>query len=408
MDFSRKSSANRPEGARILALPEYELQRLVRRVCTDSSRVWHSTSGVAMQILSIGEWNHAAGPDFLDVAVFAEGRVHVGNAEFHRSLRDWHAHEHAQNPDFAGLLLHIVVQATNQHDTDSIARYTLVVSEEELRTAWGQSLKEINLLNRAASLQKSHSETRAILGDWAARRILRKAHYAASVLNPYKPDETLLRLIDEFAQRNQHKQRRPRGVAQMLAVRTDIAEAFAKDTEEENNVKSFFASIHQGLKDATQRYVQIILNKNIVNANTIAKGKALRHEFFLNILLPLGIALAWHSERRGEKHSSLNASSTQSAQFSLSTHNPCLDVLWDEFFALRSHSRYAALQRRFPEIEQEYTFVQQGLLEYIAELHPHSPSSQDRTSPKAASELRAEVAHAHAEYVLTLYAAHEQ
>ncbi|TAE32083.1 MAG: DUF2851 family protein [Candidatus Kapaibacterium sp.] len=405
MNTSLSTSNNYSNVSQILALPEHELQRLVRGICADSARVWHSTNGVSMQILSIGEWNHASGPDFLDVAVFAEGRVHVGNAEFHRSLRDWHTHNHAQNPDFAGLLLHIVLRANNQADTESIARYTLVVSEEELQAAWEQSFKEIHLLSHTEISKTAHPETNATLRDWATRRILRKAHYAESVLNPYKPHETLLCLIDEFLQRNQHKQRRPRGVAQMLALRTDIAEVFAKNTEEDNNLKRFFASIEEGLNGTTRDCAQTIVNKNTLNVNAPAHGKALRQEFFLNILLPLGIALAWHSEKHSEQHLEKH-SGKYSGKYSVP--NYCAETLWEEFFALRSHSRYAALQRRFPSIDQEYAFVQQGLLEYLAELRPHSSPTQAHISQKTSSELRAEAAHAHAEYVLTLYAAHKQ
>ena len=191
-------------------LHETTLQRLVREVLSDSSREWLSVSGVAVQILSLGEWNHASGPDFLSVAVAAEGRVHVGNAEFHRAASDWLAHEHSANPAYSGLLLHIVVRNDSAVE---FARYTLVVPEVDIAGAIQASVHHTNVLESLEiNTPASNLDTSAIVHQWAVRRLTRKSEYALSILNPYKPHETLLRLLAEFyhRQRSQKRDGEPR------------------------------------------------------------------------------------------------------------------------------------------------------------------------------------------------------
>jgi hypothetical protein len=61
--------------------------------------------------VQFGEWNHAAGPDFLHAAVEIDGAKHTGPLELDPHAADWEAHRHAENPAFREVVLHVVFAA---------------------------------------------------------------------------------------------------------------------------------------------------------------------------------------------------------------------------------------------------------------------------------------------------------
>jgi hypothetical protein len=342
-------------------LHETTLQRLVRTILSDSSRSWRSENGTPLQILSLGEWNHAAGPDFLGVAVSAEGRVHVGNAEFHRAASDWLAHEHSTNPAFSGLLLHIVIKNNSRAE---FARYTLVVPESEIAAALNVSVRDASLLEQSPTTPHEEHNSLLVVHDWAVRRMLRKSEYAASILNPYKPHETLIQLLSEFYHRQRSQKRRPRGMTQMEALQAFLLSHSA------NMLSDALSTLTNSAAERVSTTLSHLLETRIHT-----EGAATRQELLLNIVVPLGIALCTY--------------------FFQKTHS---EELWKWYFALPAQNVYTALQRRFPTIPQDFVYQQQGLLEYLAETHPPE-------RPKAAPihTFRPEAAHVTAEYVITLY-----
>jgi hypothetical protein len=66
-----------------------------------------TTSGQRVEIVQIGTWNHAAGPDFAHVAVRLGGRLLTGALELDWDARDWERHGHAENPAYEGVVLHV-------------------------------------------------------------------------------------------------------------------------------------------------------------------------------------------------------------------------------------------------------------------------------------------------------------
>jgi Protein of unknown function (DUF2851) len=383
-------------------LRETTLQRLVREVLSDSAREWLAVGGTPLQILSLGEWNHAAGPDFLSVAIAAEGRVHVGNAEFHRAASDWQAHEHSTNPAFAGLLLHIVVQNDSAVE---FARYTLIVPEVEIAAVLHSSLRQKDVLEQSnipppqqtselllseklhseklhseklhseklhsekLHSEKLHSETSEIVHAWAVRRMIRKSEYAASMLNPYKPHEILLRLVAEFVDRQLTKKRRPRGMEQVQALQAFL------HAHPANAFSEFLGNLTEQEPTSIRTALAHILKDRIHT-----EGAATRQEILLNVVLPLAIALCTHFHKKAHAAE-----------------------LWKYFTELPAKNAYSALLRRFPTVSQNLAYQQQGLLEYLAETYP-----PQRPNTVPIHTLRPEAAHTMAEYVITLYAASVQ
>lgn len=77
-------------------------------------RDFQTTSGQAVRIIQYGEWNHAAGPDFLHAAVEIDGILHSGPLEIDTHPSDWEQHGHAINPAFDQVILHVVFEPGRQ------------------------------------------------------------------------------------------------------------------------------------------------------------------------------------------------------------------------------------------------------------------------------------------------------
>jgi hypothetical protein len=89
--------------------PEIELQS--RWFAGEFGRDFTSTCGKPVKILQFGHWNHAAGPDFSEVAVLIGGEKRTGYLELDTHTRDWEAHGHADNSNYDEVCLHLYVIA---------------------------------------------------------------------------------------------------------------------------------------------------------------------------------------------------------------------------------------------------------------------------------------------------------
>lgn len=66
-------------------------------------------SGLELEVVDAGQWNHGAGPDFKDAVLRIGGELLRGDVEIHFNRRDWELHGHAVNPAFANVILHVVL-----------------------------------------------------------------------------------------------------------------------------------------------------------------------------------------------------------------------------------------------------------------------------------------------------------
>jgi hypothetical protein len=77
-------------------------------------RDFQTIGGLPVRIVQFGEWNHAAGPDFLHAAVEIDGTLHHGPLEIDTHPVDWEQHGHSQNPSFAEVILHVAFLPGNK------------------------------------------------------------------------------------------------------------------------------------------------------------------------------------------------------------------------------------------------------------------------------------------------------
>ena len=66
------------------------------------------TGGGRVQILSRGEWNHEAGPDFLNAKIRYRGEILRGDIELHRKSSDYIRHGHLADAAYGNVILHVV------------------------------------------------------------------------------------------------------------------------------------------------------------------------------------------------------------------------------------------------------------------------------------------------------------
>ncbi|MCB0641456.1 MAG: DUF2851 family protein [Phaeodactylibacter sp.] len=69
-----------------------------------------TTEGQSIQLVSTGQYNRDAGPDFLHARVYIDEALWVGNIEIHVRASEWYAHGHQENPAYDSVILHVVFE----------------------------------------------------------------------------------------------------------------------------------------------------------------------------------------------------------------------------------------------------------------------------------------------------------
>ena len=70
-----------------------------------------TTDGLVVEIMSVGQHNRDAGPDFSHARVRINNQEWVGNVEMHIRASDWRHHRHHTNPAYDNVILHVVCVA---------------------------------------------------------------------------------------------------------------------------------------------------------------------------------------------------------------------------------------------------------------------------------------------------------
>lgn len=105
------------------------------------SRVYLDNHGQQVRIISPGEWNRGAGPDFISATVEIDGQTHHGPIELDLDSRNWDLHGHRDSPHFDEVILHVVLHDsgptyfTRTSSDREIPR--IVLSQAEVQHALG-------------------------------------------------------------------------------------------------------------------------------------------------------------------------------------------------------------------------------------------------------------------------------
>lgn len=67
-----------------------------------------ATNGMAVEVVTTGQHNIHAGPDFLNAKVRIGETLWAGNVEIHIKSSDWYHHKHQENRSYDNVILHVV------------------------------------------------------------------------------------------------------------------------------------------------------------------------------------------------------------------------------------------------------------------------------------------------------------
>ncbi|MFD1063364.1 DUF2851 family protein [Winogradskyella litorisediminis] len=78
------------------------------------SKALKTVEGSFINIISLGQHNHNAGPDFFNSQLEIDGQKWAGNVEIHIKSSDWYVHNHEKDEAYDNVILHVVWE----HDTE--------------------------------------------------------------------------------------------------------------------------------------------------------------------------------------------------------------------------------------------------------------------------------------------------
>ncbi|MGZ0654395.1 DUF2851 family protein [Coraliomargarita sp. W4R53] len=176
------------------SLSERVLQKIWLRGDFDQSSL-KTVSGQTLRVLDPGRWNLLEGPDFLEARLELNGHLVVGDVEVHFHASDWHLHQHATNPNFNDVRLHVVLYANEPSAIVETAQglqpeliYLMPLLERDLEDyAVDDALLELEQVEDTEWMLKfmEHSleERRVVLDSGATQRWGRKVGFAEKRLS---------------------------------------------------------------------------------------------------------------------------------------------------------------------------------------------------------------------------------
>ena len=143
-----------------------------------------TTDGDEIKILSTGEWNKDAGPDFLHAKIRIGKTIWAGHVEIHILSSDWNKHKHSNDAAYANVILHVVWQA----DSTIINRKSFPLPAVELKDRVDRSLlkKYEALMLESESLaccRSIHQVDSFVISQWLSRVYAERLEQKSEVVN---------------------------------------------------------------------------------------------------------------------------------------------------------------------------------------------------------------------------------
>lgn len=293
-------------------MDELTLQKEVHHYISEPSKIYKTTSGRRLQIISPGRINVSEGPDFNEIAILLDGYLIIGDAEFHKKSSDWTNHQHSEDFRYKNVILHIVLE------NDKILEEnfeTLIISIDEL--SGFQKL----IPNMTHDTEFNSEE----LQNLALHRLLRKTSDAKKLILEFGLKNALSQMTANYIDRYGRKRNRHKYNAVKLS---EVVEQIAS---------SFAWEFVNGLQNSSGNSVQESMLK-LVQKSLVGEGAHLRRELIINSILPLALAIADDEDR-------INL------------------FVW--YWSIPALNKYGLLTRKYPDLPQNFLWQQQGMLEYI-------------------------------------------
>lgn len=312
---------------------ELLLQRKVHQYLSDPSKIWTTTSGKKIQIISCGTINVYEGPDFIDMAIVDGSTIVVGHGEFHRKSSDFVSHKHLQDKRYEQLCLHIVFSNDREQ---SFAENTLVLNQEDVQ------LVDQNLNNQNETLSDLED-----IQQFSLKRILRKSSECKQILDSSATVSIgIAVIIQRFVERFLQKRRRPRTFTQSIE---ELAKLSSEKLQE--------ILLPLLLSDVEENLPSVLIE--FEKKHLPFTGAHLGREIVLNCIIPIALCLGNDLARIQLFH-------------------------W--YWSTNSLHSYGFLKRKYPHISQNYLWQQQGLLEYAAYYGPKKTGIAEKNTSYSIAE----------------------
>jgi len=92
----------------------WKYKKFALNTSNQSDRELKTTTHQVISLLSVGQHNHGAGPDFFNARLLLGNQEWAGNVEIHLKSSDWYAHGHEADRAYDNVVLHVVWE----HDID--------------------------------------------------------------------------------------------------------------------------------------------------------------------------------------------------------------------------------------------------------------------------------------------------
>ncbi|MCH7746324.1 MAG: DUF2851 family protein [Chloroflexi bacterium] len=154
--------------------------------------------GKRFRVIYPGRANSRAGPDFHDAIIITEnGDQITGDVELHLNAPDWHSHHHDTDPNYNGVILHIVLRpkhhTTSKQQTGIDIPVASLASHvphlERMEITPGYSLPHLQAMDEQS--------LRHLLDRAGEKRFLAKSRGFALELENGYPDQVLYSSIME-------------------------------------------------------------------------------------------------------------------------------------------------------------------------------------------------------------------
>lgn len=292
---------------------EILLQKRIHKLLSEPSRIFWTKSKKRLQILSPGRLNREEGPDYLDIAILLNGKIIIGDAEFHKKSSDWILHNHSNDIRFQRVCLHIVLEDdTFIHENFEV----LQVDKDELT----------DLKNEVYEVQNTSNDIVDDLQNYALIRLLRKTNEARLIFENSNPKTTFEIIFRNFLIRILNRRHRP------YISKINVDDFLNKLLN--SNYFLFYEKILKGVEFNIPEELFSLMKTKIA-----FEGNHLRRELIMNCLLPLCIAVANDNSRIS---------------------------LFAWFWSTPALNSYGVLTRKFPSFPQNYIWQQQGMLEVLS------------------------------------------
>ena len=285
---------------------------------SENTKQFVTQNGKSLTILSIGEHNRLAGPDFKNSCLLIDGNLKIGDIEFHKKSSQWISHKHYQNPEYSNVILHIIFSEDALiHNNFSANFETLVLEQNQLIEYLNPKIKYFNY---------DFSSYDEFL-KYALFRFLRRSFEISNLLK--NNTNTFNKSFEIFASNylNRFFSLQKRSIKNLNFSIDEIIEKII----ESSFYNSIFSLNNENINNFFDDYIK---------SENLNFGEHLKLELLTNVILPFSFCVA---------------------------KNKVKTAILLYYLTKKSKEKYGILQRKFPQIQQEFIWQQQGMLEYLKE-----------------------------------------